>query len=160
MGMIICKLGNTQAWRNHVYEYTKINENMHTKDPLIHGLFAMHFHRESRIPQECAGNVKPATTSYIYEVYWKHYQLTTNYMMYGYYGDYYPFHIFGSIFMILFWVVLLAILFRFLMRVRGQWDGRHDKSHPGADPVKILKERYAKGEITKEQFESMRKDIE
>ena len=80
-------------------------------------------------------------------------------MMYGYY-DYYPFHMFGSIFMVLFWVIILVFLFRFLVRDRGHWRGWHDGPRQGHHPVDILKERYAKGEITKEQFEQMKKDLE
>lgn len=79
-------------------------------------------------------------------------------MMYGYY-DYYPLHVFGPFFMIIFWVVLLFILFRFLGRDRGYWRSWHDGPR-GSHPVDILKERYAKGEITKEQFEQMKKDLE
>jgi putative membrane protein len=83
-------------------------------------------------------------------------------MMYGYY-DYSPFHMFGSIFMILFWVVLIAILFRFLLRGISGYGPRDRWSNgprSGSYPIDILKERYAKGELTKEQFEQMKKDIE
>lgn len=31
---------------------------------------------------------------------------------------------------------------------------------PGESPIDILKKRYAKGEITKEEYEKMKKDIE
>lgn len=31
--------------------------------------------------------------------------------------------------------------------------------HKNQDPINILKERYAKGEITKEEFDSMKKDL-
>lgn len=85
----------------------------------------------------------------------EHYVITI--MMYGYY-DFYPFHILGSIFVILFWVIVLVALLRFVLGGRGygHWRGRHDANHP----MEILKERYAKGEITKEQFTEMKKDIE
>lgn len=81
-------------------------------------------------------------------------------MMYGYYGDYVPFHIFGSIFMVLFWIVLLVLLFRLFGRDRGHWRGPHDGHRSGTHAVDILKERYAKGEIAKDQYESMKRDIE
>lgn len=33
------------------------------------------------------------------------------------------------------------------------------KPAPGEDPIAIVKARYAKGEITKEQFEQFKKDL-
>lgn len=79
-------------------------------------------------------------------------------MMHGYYNGYYPYHIFGSGFMILIWIILVIALIRYLrggrtMRHWGRWN-------EGSKPTDILKERYAKGEITKEQFEQMKKDVE
>ena len=67
---------------------------------------------------------------------------------------------FGWIFMLIVWALIIWAIIAF---VRGGkcWDGRcdwHDKSEDSA--TKILKERYAKGEITKEEFEQKRKDIE
>ena len=93
-------------------------------------------------------------------------------MMY-YYGNYdggfLPFHFIGFIGMIAFWALVIAGIV---------WLARNASSGPstGADthsigsgnnsrasahesPLDILKTRYAKGELTKEQFESMKKDI-
>lgn len=84
-------------------------------------------------------------------------------MMYGYYDyGFSPFHILGSIFMVLFWVFLLIVLLRFLRsdRGHGHWSRWHDGSHSEAKPVDILKERYAKGEITREEFHAMKKEVE
>ena len=72
--------------------------------------------------------------------------------MYGY--DYfYPSHMFGfgSIFMLLFWVFIIYAAVAFF---------RHGNEHHHNRSIEILKERYAKGEISKEQFESMKKDIQ
>lgn len=73
-------------------------------------------------------------------------------MMY-YYGDFFPFHMFGFgyVFMFIFWGLLIwgaATLFR-----HGGLPGGKDRA------LDILKERYAKGEITKEQFEAMKNDL-
>ena len=79
-------------------------------------------------------------------------------MMYGYgYYDYYPFHVFGSLFMILFWIVLLVVLLRLFGS--GNKSGQSKKWLNGQDPLDIAKERYAKGEITREQFEQIKKDL-
>lgn len=78
-----------------------------------------------------------------------------------YYNDFFfPYHIFGPIFMFLFWALIIygaVYLFR-----QGSHAGPHARSHGGESgrALEILKERYAKGEITKEQFESMKKDIQ
>jgi putative membrane protein len=42
----------------------------------------------------------------------------------------------------------------------GSGHGRSDPGPPGERPLEILKRRYARGEITREQFEQMRRDIE
>lgn len=71
-------------------------------------------------------------------------------MMY-YYGDFVPFHMFGYVFMFIFWGLLVygaVLLFR------------HNGLAGGNRALDILKERYAKGEITKEQFEAMKKDLQ
>lgn len=76
-------------------------------------------------------------------------------MMYYYYDNWFsPFHILGSVFMVIFWVLLVALIFRL---VRG---GRHGHMMRWDRSQEILKERYAKGEITKEQFEQMRKELQ
>ena len=72
-------------------------------------------------------------------------------MMY-YYGGMFPGHMFGFIFMIIFWsVIALLIISVFKKMIRP--------TH-GHDAINILKERYARGEITKEQFHDMKKDLE
>ena len=72
---------------------------------------------------------------------------------YGNYGSFWPFHFFGSIAMIAFWALVVAGIV---------WLVRQPSSHSSAgnhSALDILKTRYAKGELTKEQFESMKKDI-
>jgi len=63
---------------------------------------------------------------------------------------------FGGIFMILFWgliIVGIVALVKFLMPPSGE-------GTPRRDPVDILEERYARGEIDREEFESRRRDLE
>lgn len=72
-------------------------------------------------------------------------------MMY-YYNGFFPFHMFGFVFMIIFWAVIIfgvVVLFKRLSH-------HHKGDHKAMD---ILKERYAKGEITKEQFETMKREL-
>lgn len=66
-------------------------------------------------------------------------------------------HMFGFGFGILglfFWIFVIFIFVRMLKNANHHYDKNH-----GKDPIDILKERYAKGEINKEQFESMKKDL-
>jgi len=66
---------------------------------------------------------------------------------------------FGSIFMVVFWILILAglvFLIRWLIRSTGR-----DKTigNGGNRALEVLKERYAKGEIDKDEFDSKKKDL-
>jgi len=77
----------------------------------------------------------------------------------GYYGGHmwgYGFSIIGLIIMILFWVLVAYIIIS-LIRHFGRESKNHYYHHDAA--LDILKERYAKGEISKEQFEKMKQDL-
>jgi putative membrane protein len=69
-----------------------------------------------------------------------------------YYDNFYPTHMFGfgGLFMFIFWGIIIYVIITF---VRSDHVRKEDRS------MEILKERYAKGEITKEQFEVMKKDL-
>jgi putative membrane protein len=59
---------------------------------------------------------------------------------------------------ILFWILIIAgvvLIVRWLTAHGGQ-----GKVLPAESPLDILKTRYAKGEIDKETFETMKRDIE
>jgi putative membrane protein len=60
----------------------------------------------------------------------------------------------GWVLMLLIWVgiTVLAIL-------AFKWFLRHNESAEKQTPLDIARERYAKGEITKEQFEQIKKDL-
>ena len=57
--------------------------------------------------------------------------------------------------MVLFWVVVLLLIFYFVkLLAKGTMSGRSGKS-----AVEILKGRYARGEISRDQYERMKEDI-
>ncbi len=63
--------------------------------------------------------------------------------------------IIGFLFMILFWGAIVALIVWAIRRSTGhRMDDIHTRS-----PLDIAKERYARGEITKEQFEQIKKDL-
>lgn len=78
--------------------------------------------------------------------------------MYDYYGynNYFsPMHsFFGPVLMILFWALIIWSIISLIRYFSPHSNGHHVRA------IDILKERYAKGEITKEQFEAMKKDIQ
>ncbi|RMF57854.1 MAG: SHOCT domain-containing protein [Calditrichaeota bacterium] len=63
---------------------------------------------------------------------------------------------FGGGFMMIFWWGLLILgivaLVKWLM-------GQNQSSHGGDSPLEILKRRYARGEISKKEFEELKKDL-
>ena len=62
---------------------------------------------------------------------------------------------FGWIFMILFWgLVILGIVY--LVKLIAGGSNKGDQSETALD---ILKKRYARGEISKDEFEQMKKEI-
>lgn len=85
-------------------------------------------------------------------------------MMY-YYNDFAPYHMFGfgPIFMILFWILCLwavVVFFRHGKCAGGHCSEKKPLENKTDKALDLLKERYAKGEITKEEFVSMKKDLE
>ena len=64
-------------------------------------------------------------------------------------------------------ICMLLMFFFFMMFRRGgfrpPWgqnsDRHHSESKDSETPIDILKKRYAKGEITKEEFDQMKKDL-
>ncbi len=63
------------------------------------------------------------------------------------------------LFMLVFWGLVIAGVIALLRWVFGR-SGPGGRPEPAARALDILKERYAKGEITREQFQAMRRDLE
>jgi len=67
---------------------------------------------------------------------------------------------FGMIFMLLFWVLVIAgIVFLIRWLVQNTGSKSSSGAGTGSQAMDILKERYAKGEISQDEFESMKKEI-
>lgn len=78
-------------------------------------------------------------------------------MMWG--GGWYGM-IFGPIFMILILVVIIAAVVLIVRWLGGPWQHPAPPPHypqPGRSPLDILKERFARGEIDKEEYEERRR---
>jgi putative membrane protein len=63
--------------------------------------------------------------------------------------------VFGGIWMIIFWGAIIALIVWGIRRLTRHGGGSVNKG----TPVEIAKERYAKGEITKAQYEQIKKDL-
>jgi len=59
---------------------------------------------------------------------------------------------FGFIFMILFWAVVIWLVYALIKAAQGS-------GHEEENPHNILKRRYAKGELSKKQYEQMRREL-
>ena len=71
----------------------------------------------------------------------------------------------GMVLVILFWILLIAAAIWFVARLFPQIAGQppsgtnSTKDLASPSPEAILKERFARGEITKEQYEEMRRTL-
>jgi putative membrane protein len=64
--------------------------------------------------------------------------------------------IIGVLFSIVFWVGVIALVVWLITKlVKHENSGKIEKQ----SPIDLAKERYARGEITKEEFEQLKKDL-
>lgn len=63
----------------------------------------------------------------------------------------------GWLLMIIFWVLVILGVVYSVKLIAGA--GAKKEATKDETPLEILKKRYAKGEITKEQFDQMKEDI-
>jgi putative membrane protein len=70
--------------------------------------------------------------------------------------------IFGPLFMLLALAVVIAVVVILVGWLGGPWNGAQPPYQPpaGRAPLDILKERFAPGEIDKEEFEERRRILE
>ncbi|MBE0479926.1 MAG: SHOCT domain-containing protein [Dehalococcoidia bacterium] len=69
-------------------------------------------------------------------------------------GWWWGFGVWMIILMVLFWGAIIALI---VWAVRALLGRREDTSRP--TPLDIARERYAKGEITREEFEQIKRDL-
>ena len=61
---------------------------------------------------------------------------------------------FGAVWMVIFWGGLVALIVWGVARLTGR-----DSSSQKQNPLDVAKERYAKGEISREEFDRIKKDL-
>jgi putative membrane protein len=61
---------------------------------------------------------------------------------------------FGGLWMLVFWGALIALIVWGITKVSGRGETTLKR-----DPLDVAKERYAKGEISREEFEQLKKDL-
>jgi putative membrane protein len=61
---------------------------------------------------------------------------------------------FGGLWMVLFWGGLIALVVWGITKLTKRSDSASKR-----DPLDVAKERYAKGEISREEFEQIKKDL-
>jgi len=77
-------------------------------------------------------------------------------MMWGWYDGMGWWMVFGMILFVVFWGGIIALIVWGVSRVtRGSSGSAQNRS----DALEIAKVRYARGEITREQFEQIKKDL-
>ena len=72
-------------------------------------------------------------------------------------GEYWGWHGFGWVFMSLWWILIIVVIVAAVkwLAYGSSGSGRRDKT-----ALDILKERYARGEVNREEFEQKRRDLE
>ncbi len=65
---------------------------------------------------------------------------------------------FGGSWMLIFWVVIIALIVWGAITLAKRGDSTLGTT-PKRNPVDAAKERYARGDISKEEFEQVKKDL-
>jgi len=66
----------------------------------------------------------------------------------------------GTLMLILFLIVIVVVVYFILQSTKPRSHDSSFRKTPGETSIDILKRRYARGEVTKEEFEQMKKDLQ
>jgi putative membrane protein len=66
--------------------------------------------------------------------------------------------VFGGIWMVVFWAAIIALVVWGVTKLT-QREGSGSSTTEKRDPLDIAKERYARGDLSKEEFEQIKKDL-
>jgi len=66
--------------------------------------------------------------------------------------------VFGGIWMLLFWIAIIWLVVWGIKSLVGHKEPKGGTPEK-RDPLEIAKERYAKGQISREEFEQIKKDL-
>ena len=66
---------------------------------------------------------------------------------------------FGLLFMIIFWILVVVLIVLLIRRLLSSSPTRISGPFQEDSALEILKKRYARGEIDKEEFEAKKKDL-
>jgi len=64
--------------------------------------------------------------------------------------------LFGGVMMVIFWGLVIALIVMLVMRLAGSRAQVHS-AHK--DAMELLRERYARGEIDRQEFEARKRDL-
>ena len=59
----------------------------------------------------------------------------------------------------LFWIIIIGLVVYLIVKLTTQKGGEGPHGPSQETPMDILKKRYARGEISKEEFDRMKKDL-
>ena len=64
--------------------------------------------------------------------------------------------LFGSVWFVLFWGLIIWAVYSVISKLSG---GQSNQGSREGSPLDIARRRYARGEITKDQFDQIRRDL-
>lgn len=73
--------------------------------------------------------------------------------------NYMGFNWLGSLTSVIFWLLIILCVVALLRSLKDDDNHTNNKSEKDESALEILKLRYAKGEITKKEFDQMKKDL-